>query len=432
MVTLNHDPAVSQVRPSDAPRLLSIEDARQRILSGFAPLPLVRVPLARARGRVLGTAIVAGGDVPPFANSAMDGYAVRAVDTQGASDAAPVMLAVIDEARAGHPAAATVGPGTAVRIMTGGMVPAGADAVVPFEDTDEQRVPGRRVGPGAAIGICQEAGPGQHIRLAGEQIRAGDAVLEPGTLLRPAEIGVLATLNHTQVRVHRRPVVAILATGDEIVEPGQALGPGQIWNSNSAMVAAMVEAAGGEPRVLGVARDTAADLRAKLRADRGADLLITTGGVSVGDYDLVKDVLRAEGDIEFWQVRIKPGKPLAFGRLDGTPLLGLPGNPVAAAVAFEQFARPAIRLLLGRRDLMRPVVQARPASRIENASARRLFLRVQVEPGADGFIAHLAGPRGSGALSSLARANGLLIVPETTAVVEPGDLLSVQMLDWDE
>jgi molybdopterin molybdotransferase len=342
-----------------------------------------------------------------------------------------VTVLIVDEARAGHPATASVEPGSAIRIMTGGMIPAGADAVVRFEDTDEYGEPGRPVAPGNVIGIRRGVVAGRHIRAAGEDLRAGETALERGTVLRPAEIGVLATLNRTQVAVHRRPVVAILATGDEIVEPGQALGPGQIWNSNSVMMASMVEAAGGEARVLGVARDSTPHLRAKLRAERGADMLITTGGVSIGDYDLVKQVLRADGKIDFWQVRMRPGKPLAFGQLEGTPLLGLPGNPVAAAVAFEQFARPAIRLMLGRRDLLRPVIQARLAEPIDNAGGRRQYLRVRVDAGVDGFVAFLAGVQGSSTLSSLARANGLLIVPETMTAAAPGDVLSVQMLDWD-
>lgn len=425
------DSAASDTSREDAPVLFSVDEARERILTNVAPLPLVRVPTSEARGLVLGEDVIAEVAVPPFATSAMDGYAVRADDTRNASDQTPVMLLIVGEAKAGHPATAAVEPGTAVRIMTGGMVPVGADAVIRFEDTDEVTHHRQPIAPGTVIGIRRALVAGQNIRAVGEDIRAGDTVLERGTVVRPAEIGVLATLNQTHVSVHRRPVVAILATGDEIVEPGEAAGPGQIWNSNSAMIASMVEAAGGQAHILGIARDSAADLRAKLRMECDADLLITTGGVSVGDYDLVKQVLRAEGEIDFWQVRMKPGKPLAFGHLDGTPLLGLPGNPVAAAVAFEQFARPAIRRMLGRRDVLRPVIQAKTAERIDNGGGRRQYLRVRVEAEADGFVATLAGFQGSSTLTSLARANGLLIVPETVPVVEPGEVLSVQMLDWD-
>nr|MBA2519833.1 molybdopterin molybdotransferase MoeA [Chloroflexia bacterium] len=256
-------------------------------------------------------------------------------------------------------------------------------------------------------------------------------VLMRGACLRPAEIGLLAALNRTHASAHRRPRVAILATGDELVDPGQEAGPGQIRNSNTPMVEAMVRQCGGEPRVLGAAGDTTADLRAKLSAARGADLLITTGGVSVGDYDVVKDVLRLEGRIDLWQVRMKPGKPLAFGELSGVPLLGLPGNPVAAAVAFEQFARPAIRAMLGHRDLMRPTVRARLASRVENHGGRRQFVPVRVEAAADGFVANPSGSPGAGSLAALTRANGLLVVPETMAVAAAGDLFPVQLLDWE-
>ena len=425
------DTAASNSSREDEPTLLSVDEARERILTNVSPLPLVRMPAREARGLVLGEDVIADVAVPPFANSAMDGYAVRADDTRDASDRTPVMVPIVGEAKAGHPATVAVEPGTAVRIMTGAMVPVGADAVVRFEDTDEVAQPRQPVAPGSEIGIRRAVIAGQNIRAVGEDIRVGDTVLERGTVVRPAEIAVLATLNRTHVKVHRRPEVAILATGDEIVEPGEALGPGQIWNSNSAMIASMVEAAGGQAHILGIARDLAPDLRAKLRAERGADLLITTGGVSVGDYDLVKQVLRAEGEIDFWQVRMKPGKPLAFGHLDGTPLLGLPGNPVAAAVAFEQFARPAIRRMIGRRDVLRPVIQVRLAERVDNAGERRQYLRVRVEADADGFVASLAGFQGSSTLTSLARANGLLIVPETVPVANPGDVLSVQMLDWD-
>jgi molybdopterin molybdotransferase len=282
-----------------------------------------------------------------------------------------------------------------------------------------------------ALGVKRPLKPWANIRPAGEDVRAGQTVLTAGTRLRPGEIGLLAALGRATVLVHRRPRVAILATGDELVEPGTEPRPGQISNSNGAAVAAMVRRYGGEPLVLGIARDTTDDLRAKLRAGSGADLLITTGGVSVGDYDLVKDVLRAEGRIDLWQVRLKPGKPLAFGRIDGTPLLGLPGNPVAAAVAFEQFARPAILAMLGRTDLAIPTVLARLGDRVENRGGRRHFARVRVEATAEGYVARLSGAQGAGILSALAAANGLLVVPEDVPTAEVGTMLPVQMLDWE-
>jgi molybdopterin molybdotransferase len=223
----------------------------------------------------------------------------------------------------------------------------------------------------------------------------------------------------------------MLATGDEVVDPGKLLGPGQIRNSNAPMITAMVRRCGGEVVPLGTARDAAEDLRARLMQAAGPDLLLTTGGVSVGDYDLVKQMLCAEGRIELWEVRMKPGKPLAFGCLGSTPVLGLPSNPVAAAVAFEQFARPAIRTMLGDRPLEIPTVMARLSGRVENRGGRRHYVRVTVETAPDGYVARVAGGQGSGVLSTLAKANGLLVIPENLPAAEGGALLPMQMLDWD-
>lgn len=416
----------------DAATMLDVDEARARILDAVAPLPSVRVPLDEALGLTLTVDVIAGADLPPFANAAMDGFAVRAADTLGADVGAGILLRVVGEAPAGAPPTAEVGLGQAVRIMTGAPMPRGADAVVRFEDTDE--VGPTSVGqgqPGGRIGILKPARVGANIRPAGEDVRRGDTVLLAGTRLRPAEIGLLASLNRLTATVHRRPRVAVLATGDEVVDPGDALGPGQIRNSNGPMLAAMVRRCGGEVVSLGVARDSEADLRAKLHRAAGADLLITAGGVSVGDYDLVKQVLRREGRIDLWQVRIKPGKPLAFGRIGDTPLLGLPGNPVAAAVAFEQFARPALAKMVGRRDVGIPTVPARLTDRVENRGGRRHYARVRVVLGADGYVARLAGPQGAGILSALAGANGLMVIPEEVAVAEPGASFPVQMLDWE-
>jgi len=430
---------VAQLAPSrearawdDPARMLGVDEARDRVLAAFGPLPAVRLPIGDALGLVLAADVFAGGDLPPFANAAMDGFAVRAADTADASSDSPIALRVVGQAAAGYQPEQTVEAGEAVRIMTGAPVPAGADAVVRFEETDEAFHLGRPItGTPARIGINRCAKPGENIRPAGEDVRLGETVLTAGTRLRPAEIGLLAALGRVEAAVHRRPRVAIVATGDEVVDPGTEVGPGQIRNSNSPAIAALARRCGAEPLVLGVARDTADDVRAKLAAADGVDLLITTGGVSIGDYDLVKQVLRDEGRIELWQVRLKPGKPLAFGWIRGGPLLGLPGNPVAATVAFEQFARPAILKMLGRTDLAIPTVRARLADRVENRGGRRHFARVRVDASGDGYVARLAGAQGAGVITSLIRANGLLVIPEELAVAEAGTILTVQMPDWD-
>lgn len=411
----------------------TVDEARTLILAAFAPLPPVSIPLDAALGLVLAETVVAGEDLPPFANAAMDGFAVRAADTAGAAPAGPVRLRVAGAVAAGAGAAPlpAVGAGTAIRIMTGAPLPPGADAVVRFEETDDGRDE-----PGS-VAVRHAAVSGSNVRPAGEDVAAGTVVLLPGARLFPAEIGLLAALGRTTVLIHPRPRVAILTTGDELVPPGVLPGPGQIRDSNGPALAALVRQAGGEPLDLGIARDTTADLRARLAgaAASGADLILTVGGVSVGDYDLVKEVLRADGRVDLWRVRIKPGKPLAFGRLGGLPLIGLPGNPVAAIVAFHQFVRPAIRTMLGRGDLTLPEISARLLDRVENPGGRRHFVRVLVRPDPDGppgrYVAGLAGPPGAGRLSSLVAGNGLLVVPEDRAVVEPGEVLAVQMPDRD-
>jgi molybdopterin molybdotransferase len=418
-------------RAASAPaRMIDVDEARRLILEAFRPLPTERRPLAEAMGFVLAVDIIAGSPVPAFPNAAMDGFAVRAGDTTGATHAHPVSLRVIAEAAAGYASDVTLVPGTAVRIMTGAPIPAGADAVVRFEETDEGGGAVRH-GVGATVHIHRGVVSGENVRPVGEDIQPGVTILTAGTRVRPAEIGVLATLNRTRVTVHRRPRVGILATGDEIIDAGLPLAPGQICNSNGPMIAAMVTRTGGEAVPLGIARDRDSELESRLEAAAGLDLLLTTGGVSVGDFDLVKQVLQRKGEIGLWEVRIKPGKPLAFGRLSETPVLGLPGNPVAAAVAFEQFARPAIRKMLGDPLLEIPAVMARLVGRIENRGGRRQFVRVAVTPTPEGYEARVSGAQGSGVLSSLARANGLMIVAEDLALVKDGALLPVQMLDWD-
>ncbi len=414
----------------DIDRMLGVDDARERILAAVSPLEPGDIPLLDALGLVLAADVVSTVNIPPFRNSAMDGYAVRAQDTSGARIDQPVQLTVIGELAAGYPPEVTVGAGQAVRIMTGAAMPDGADAVVRFEETDEGGTQGTGRA-GRTVLIRCEAKPWDNVRAAGEDVHAGTTVLQAGTVLRPGEIGVLASLNQAFVRAHRRPRVGILSTGDEVIGLGPELRPGQIRDANSYTLAAMVKRYGGEPVVLGVARDTVEDLRAKLATARGVDLLVTSGGVSLGDYDMVKQVLQAEGEIGLWQVRIKPGKPLAFGRIGDTPLIGLPGNPVAAFVAFEQFGRPVILKMLGRTNWQPPTVKARLLTDQENRGRRRHFVRGILKRREDEYVVEPSGSQGSAVLTSVARANCLIVVPESWEYAEAGAIVDVQLLDTD-
>jgi molybdopterin molybdotransferase len=407
---------------------ISVEDALARILVRINPLGSEPVPLTEALNRVLATDIASQDDIPPFVNSAMDGYAVRAADVINAGRAAPAVLEVIGETAAGSVPELTIRPGTAVRIMTGAPMPVGGDTVVPFEATDQGR---------QQVRIYQTVRRGDHVRQAGEDIRRGQVVLPAHHILRPADIGVLASLGCAEVPVFRRPCVAILATGDELVDVHEALTPGKIRNSNEYTAIALVQRYGGLPLPLGIARDTAEALATKVRAgvSRGADLLLTSAGVSVGDFDVVKNVLAAEGEMVFWQVAIKPGKPLAFGHVQGVPLLGLPGNPAAAAVAFEVFARPAILKLGGHTSWDKPTVMARLDEDVHN-SGRRHYMRARVRCEAGGYRVTTRGSgvhvQGSGILSSLVWANGLVVVPEDVTHLPAGSLVEVWMLDWPQ
>lgn len=405
--------------------LLSVEEAQERVLALVRPLEPERVPILEALGRVLAEDVCADFNIPPLDNSAMDGYAIRAEDTIGASPDHPVRLRIIGNLAAGYTFQQAVEPGTAVRIMTGAPIPPGADTVIRFERTRRD---------GDVVEILQEVRRGRNIRRAGEDVRCGELVLPQGTLLRPQEIGMLAALGRTEVSVIRRPRVAILATGEEVAPVDQPLAPGKIHDANSYSNAAQVLRYGGVPLPLGIARDRREELSAKIREglERGVDLFLTSGGVSVGDFDVVKQVLAAEGEIHFWWVNMKPGKPLAFGQIGGVPLLGLPGNPVAAMISFELFARPAILKMLGHKRWDKPTIEAVLEDAIERKDNRRHFLRVQVWKEDGEYHARLTGPQGSGVLSSMVRANGLAVIPEERGQLAAGERVQVLMLDWPE
>ncbi len=414
--------------------MLSVEEALERILSYFHVLDPETKPLLEAQGQVLAEDLIAGFDIPSLANSAMDGFAVRAADVAGASVDTPIALSVIGKVAAGELPDRPVEAGTAIRIMTGAPLPDGADAVVPFEDTDELERSDL-----STIGIRLDVQLDENVRPPGEDVRSGEVVLTSGSKLGPSEIGVAASLGLADVSVIRRPVVSIIATGDELLEPGQQHRPGFVYNSNTFSIAASVQKYGGTPRIVGTARDTIASLNMALStALEDADMIITSAGVSKGDYDVVKDVLEQRGEIALWSVRMRPAKPLAFGALtsdDGrkVPHLGLPGNPVSTMVAFEQFARPAIRLMLGLPVLDKPVIHATLDDAVVNHDGRRVYARVIVYRDEDGqYRAKSTGSQSSNVLTSMALANGLAICPDDVPRKEPGEVIEVQMLDWPD
>ena len=398
--------------------LLSVEEALERVLASFRPLPAESVPLLESLGRVLADEVRAETDLPPHTNSAMDGFALRWQDTAAASPESPVRLTVVEGIAAGHAPRHRLAAGEAARIMTGAPLPPGADTVVRFEHT--------RCGPGW-VELAQTPRRGADVRPAGEDVRRGEVAVSAGTVIRPQEVGMLAALGHSFASVRRRPRVAILATGDEVAELGEELAPGKIRNTNSFSNAAQALEAGAVPLLLGVARDRRDDLVAKLRQgiEAGVDLFVTSGGVSVGDFDLVKVVLAAEGHVDFWWVNMKPGRPLAFGGISGVPLLALPGNPVAAMISFDLFARPAILKMLGHTRLTRPHLSARLRLAVERKDGRRHYLRVSLSKTESGWEAELTGEQGSGILSSMVRADGLAIIPEHYGRLGAGSTVEV-------
>jgi molybdopterin molybdotransferase len=405
--------------------MISVEEALERILSEISALPKTSVPLAEATGLVLAEDVIAREDMPPFANSAMDGFALRSSDST-TRNGQPARLRVIGNVAAGYVAEHAVEAGTAMRIMTGAPVPPGADAVIQIELTRDGGLQSDEVE------VLQAVAPGNNIRPAGEDMQSGQTILLRGSEIGPWEIGVLATLGVAMVPVIRRPRVAILGTGDEIIEIDQPLSPGKIRNSNSYLLEAAVRHAGAQPLRLGVARDTAESLREKLSQARESDLIITSGGVSVGDFDLVKDMMAEQGKINFWRINMRPGKPVAFGHIGATPLLGLPGNPVSAAVTFELFGRPVLRKMQGHTRLLRQQVEVIVEDGIAERAMRRHYVRAHVEWRAGQLIAHTTGNQGSNIMTSLLNANALVIVPEGGVTIEPGEKAEALMLNWPE
>ena len=405
--------------------MIDIADAQQRILATVRALPAEEVPLSDALGRVLASDVHAPVALPPWDNSAMDGYAVRAGDTAGASHETPVSLRLTEIIAAGSVARAPVGQGEAAAIMTGAPMPAGADAIVIVEDTDSARE--------GAVQVYEAARPRRHIRREGEAVGRGDRVAVAGEEGTPGRLALLAAVGVPRVQVVRRPRVALLGTGDEVIPPGQPLGPGQIYSSNNVALAAQVRQAGGVPIDHGTVADDAAAQVRRLQAVLAdePDLVLTTGGVSVGLFDHMKDVMAELGvAMDFWKVRMKPGKPLAFGTVGRVPLFGLPGNPVSCMVNFLQFVRPWMRTALGAPRPFLPVVDAIARDDLSSRPGRARLDRVMLSRGADGrWEARSTGLQSSGAVVSMARAHGLLCIAPDATGPRVGEPCRVQLLD---
>jgi molybdopterin molybdotransferase len=402
--------------------VLSVDEALARILDAIPVLGAETVPLPAALGRVLAEPVTATRDLPPWDNSAMDGYALRSADVSDTRPDRPARLRVVGEVPAGTVAPRPLEAGEVYRVLTGAPLPAGADAVAPQEDVERD---------GDWLCVSRPVTRGACVRLRGEDIREGDRLLEPGVALTPAALGVLAAVGRPTVRVHQRPRVALLSTGDELVDLDGDLGPGQIPNSNSYSLGAQVRAAGGVPVNLGIARDRPEEIEARLRWGLTADVLVSSAGVSVGDRDFVREALERLGaHLDFWKVSMRPGKPITFGTIGSRPFFGLPGNPVSCMVTFELFVRPALRRLGGHTALGRPRVRARAAEVIDNPGPRRGYLRVRLSGPPDRLEARPTGDQGSGILKSMLLADGLAVMPPDTRV-DVGGSVDVLLLHVD-
>lgn len=405
--------------------LLSVSEARARLLGSLSLGEVEIVPLPEALGRVLAESVVSEVDLPPFSNASMDGFAVRAVDVAGASEAHAVTLDVVDDIPAGHVPRRAISSGETVRIMTGAPLPPGADAVVPVESSSFTTRQAGAIAP-EQVEIYHEAAIGEHIRPEGQDMQAGDLVLEAGRRIRPQDLGMMATLGVAEVLVTRRPRVALLATGDELIPVEAPLRPGKIRESNTFTLAAQVAQAGGEAVKLGVVPDERQAVRERLEkaADAEVDLIVSSAGVSVGAFDFVREVVEEYGELSFWRVNMRPGKPLAFGHFRQVPFVGLPGNPVSAFVGFEVFLRPALHTLEGDKMWKRRRMQARLIDDVDS-DGRESYLRAVVEETENGREARLTGHQGSGNLFSLVQANALIVIPAGVKHMPGGTMVEV-------
>ena len=397
---------------------VSFEEARQTVLDAARPPQSEHVALGDSPGRTLAADIVSTEDIPPFDNSAMDGFAVRAADCR----TAPVRLRLAGEVPAGFPMEGTVEPGACARIMTGAPIPGGTDAVVPVEQTETE---------GEFVRIDQAPSDGTNVRPRGGDVRSGERVLVSGSVVTPPSVGMLATLGVVSVPVAVRPAVAVISTGDEIVRPSETPGPGQIRNSNGPALAAQVVSAGGRVALVAHAPDDRSEIRRVVESATGADVILFSGGVSMGAYDYVRTELEDMGARwQFWKVRQRPGKPLIFGTMGNALLLGLPGNPVSSAVCFEAYARPLLARLLGREVILRPLVPARLSRGLGKSSGLYYFARGVAEETADGRLVADTGPQGSNVYSSIVRANCLIHLPEEMVDPPAGTGVQIEPLAW--
>ncbi|MDE2949534.1 MAG: molybdopterin molybdotransferase MoeA [Chloroflexota bacterium] len=413
--------------------LLNVDSALAKILADMKTLPAETVSLPEAHNRVIAEDIVSPIDLPPFHNSAMDGYAIHYEDSVDADPANPVTLSVAMDILAGSAPAARLEPGQAARIMTGAPVPAGATAVIPVEDTDDDWSKDENSPLPASARLHRPLAPGENIRRAGENIAAGATVMAAGAVIGPAEIGMLAGIGCRRVDVIRQPKVAILSSGDELVDIYDDLTPGKIRDTNGYTLAGLIRQAGGIPIRLPIAKDTLDSIRALYRRalEINPDLLISTAGVSVGAADLVKGVMNELGDIDFWRINMRPGKPLAYGTIQGLPFFGLPGNPVSTMVTFEVLVKPALAKIAGR-PFKQQTVKAIAAGALKS-DGRRSYNRVILSQENGRIMAGTTGIQSSGALMSMVKADGLAIIPEGTTDVPPGselDVILLRELDW--
>lgn len=409
--------------------LLDVSEARRRLLEHFSPLETIEIPITAAIGRVLAKAIRAAHDLPSFPNSSMDGFAVQAADIANATSEYPVSLRVIGDIPAGKVFDRTLKLGEAVRIMTGAMIPPGADTVTPVEDTDQYQVEDAGQAP-EVVQIFRPTQPGGNLRPAGQDVGKGEIVIQVGHRIRPQDAGLLSMLGQATVPVHRQPRVAIFSSGDELIPADEPLMPGKIHDANSIMLAGLVEQYGGQAVYLGIIPDRPEAVEKILQeaASADVDLIVSSAGVSVGAFDYVRATIEREGKLVFWRVNMRPGKPLAFGFYKDIPFVGLPGNPVSAFVGFEMFLRLVIQKMAGNLEEKRLILRARLLDPIES-DGRESYLRVSVNWQDGETVCQLVGHQGSGNLRSLVQANALLFVPSGVKYVPSGAQMDVLLLD---